>query len=211
MERALAAVSTPGVRIVRDVATMEQPAEHFGRIGGHAEIVYEGVRVPKDALLGARGAGFLIAQQRLGPGRIHHCMRLIGAAERALALMSRRAGERETFGRRLVERQLVQDWIARSRIDIEQARLLVLKAAWMMDEVGNKEARQEIAMIKIVAPNVASQVVDRAIQTFGGAGVSQDTPLAGLFAYARTLRLADGPDEVHLVSVARQELRRQLP
>jgi acyl-CoA dehydrogenase len=195
----------PGIEVVRNMQVFG-----YDDPEGHPEVAYTDVRVPADHILVGEGEGFAIAQGRLGPGRIHHCMRLIGAAERALELMSRRAAERTTFGSLLVERQIVQDWVARSRIEIEQARLLVLKAAWMMDTVGNKAARQEIAMIKIVAPTVALGVIDRAIQTFGGAGVSQDTPLARAFTYARTLRLVDGPDEVHLMSVAKQELTRQL-
>ncbi|MPZ60611.1 MAG: acyl-CoA dehydrogenase [Propionibacteriales bacterium] len=195
----------PGIEVVRNL-------EVFGYADpeGHAEVLFTDVRVPVDHILVGEGEGFAIAQGRLGPGRIHHCMRLIGAAERALTLMTRRAAERETFGQRLINRQTIQEWIARSRIELEQARMLVLKAAWMMDTVGNKGARQEIAMIKIVAPDVALAVIDRAIQTFGAAGVSQDTPLAELWAYARVLRLADGPNEVHLMSVARQETKRQL-
>ncbi len=195
----------PGIEVVRNLQVFG-----YDDPEGHPEVVYTDVRVPVDHILVGEGEGFAIAQGRLGPGRIHHCMRLIGAAERALQLLSRRAAERVTFGRPLVERQMVQEWVARSRIEIEQARMLVLKAAWMMDTVGNKEARQEIAMIKVVAPQVALAVIDRAIQAFGGAGVSQDTPLAKAYAYARTLRLADGPDEVHLVAIAKQELRRQL-
>jgi acyl-CoA dehydrogenase len=201
----LVPLDTPGVRHVRNLSV-------FGYDGGegHAEMVFEDVRVPASNLLQNEGDGFAIAQGRLGPGRIHHCMRLIGQAERALELMCARAGERETFGKQLARQGVVQNWIAESRCEIDQARLLVLKAAWLMDTVGNKAARHEIGMIKIVAPRMAQAVIDRAIQLFGGAGVSQDTPLAHFFAHARTLRLADGPDEVHLMSVARRELKRQL-
>jgi acyl-CoA dehydrogenase len=160
-------------------------------------------------LLG-EGRGFEIAQGRLGPGRIHHCMRAIGAAEVALELLCRRAAERVTFGREVARRANVQDWIAESRIEIEMARLLVLKAAWLMDTVGNKLARTEIAAIKVAAPAVALKVIDRAIQVHGGGGVSDDFPLARMYAHLRTLRIADGPDEVHKLSIARRELGAQL-
>jgi acyl-CoA dehydrogenase len=175
---------------------------------GHAEILFENVRVPVANMLLGEGRGFELAQGRLGPGRIHHCMRLIGLAERALAAMCHRAKSRVAFGRTLAEMGTIRAEIAQSRIEIEQARLLVLKAAWMMDTVGNKEARTEIAAIKIVAPNVALRVIDRAIQAHGGAGVSNDFFLAYAWAQARTLRLADGPDEVHQETVARLELQK---
>jgi acyl-CoA dehydrogenase len=194
---------TPGVKILRNLPV-------FGYVDqeGHAEIVFDRVRVPRSNLIGQEGHGFLIAQARLGPGRIHHCMRCIGAAERALDLMCERALFRHTFGQPVAERANVQDWIAESRVEIEMARLLTLKAAWLMDTVGNKHARTEIAAIKIAAPNVALRVVDRAIQVYGGAGISDDFPLAAMYAHLRTLRLADGPDEIHKRSIARQELRK---
>jgi acyl-CoA dehydrogenase len=202
----LVPLETAGVERVRNLSV-------FGYDGGegHAEMTFTDVRVPADNLLQEEGDGFRIAQGRLGPGRIHHCMRLIGMAERAVELMCKRVVQREAFGKPLARQGVIQNWIAESRCEIEQARLLVLKAAWMMDTVGNKAAKGEIAMIKIVAPRMAQRVIDRAIQAFGGAGVSQDTPLAQHFAHARTLRLADGPDEVHLMSLARQELFRHLP
>lgn len=175
---------------------------------GHAEITFNNVRVPADNILWEEGKGFAIAQGRLGPGRIHHCMRLIGAAERALELMCKRVQERETFGKKIAEHGVVQQWIAESRMEIEQARLLTLKAAYMMDTVGNKVAKTEIAMIKVIAPNMATKIMDRAIQAFGGSGVSEDTPLAYMYASARTLRIADGPDEVHSRQIARLELKK---
>src|SRR5262245_5619626 len=175
---------------------------------GHCELVFRDVRVPVDHLLGEEGGGFAMAQSRLGPGRIHHCMRAIGVAERALELMCRRVRARTAFGKPLAEQGVIQQWIADSRIEIEQVRLLVLKTAWLMDTVGNKGARIEISAIKVAAPDVALRVIDRAIQAHGALGVSNDAPLASMYAHVRTLRLADGPDEVHRVSVARRELRK---
>ncbi|MEH1012996.1 acyl-CoA dehydrogenase family protein [Micromonospora sp. CPCC 206060] len=197
---------TPGVTVRRGMTVFGySDAPH----GGHAEIDFTDVRVPADHLIGTEGGGFAIAQARLGPGRIHHCMRLIGMAERALELLCRRVSDRVAFGRPLAEQGVVRDWIAEARVRIEQARLLVLKTAWLMDTVGNRGAHREIQAIKIVTPAMAEWVIDKAIQAYGGAGVSQDTPLAALWAQARTLRLADGPDEVHRASLARHELRRQ--
>jgi len=194
---------TPGVTILRNL-----PVFGFVDPEGHAEVEFDNARVPVSNLIGNEGDGFLISQARLGPGRIHHCMRALGAAERALELMCRRTSTRVTFGQPISERANVQDWIAESRIEIEMARLLTMKAAWMMDTVGNKHARMEIAAIKVAAPNVALRVVDRAIQAHGGAGVSDDFPLAMMYAHLRTLRLADGPDEIHKRTIARDELRR---
>ncbi|MEH0827496.1 MULTISPECIES: acyl-CoA dehydrogenase family protein [unclassified Micromonospora] len=196
---------TPGVTVRRGMRVFGySDAPH----GGHAEIDFTDVRVPVDNLVGEEGSGFAIAQARLGPGRIHHCMRLVGMAERALELLCRRVLDRVAFGRPLAEQGVVREWIAESRVRIEQARLLVLKTAWLMDTVGNKGAHTEIQAIKIATPLMAEWVIDKAIQAYGGAGVSQDTPLAELWAAARTLRLADGPDEVHRASLARRELRR---
>jgi acyl-CoA dehydrogenase len=196
----------PGVVTVR-------PLPVFGYLDqeGHAELRFEDVRVPRENLVAGEGDGFLISQARLGPGRIHHCMRTVGVAERALELMCRRAAARTTFGRPVASRANVQDWIAEARIDIEMLRLLALKTAWLMDTVGNKLARTEIAAIKVAAPQVALRIIDRAIQVHGGAGVSDDVPLASMYAHMRTLRLADGPDEVHKMTIARHELRRQAP
>jgi acyl-CoA dehydrogenase len=199
----LVPLDTAGVEVVRSL-----PVFGYHDAQGHGEVSFTDVRVPASNLIAGEGAGFLIAQARLGPGRIHHCMRAIGAAERALELMCRRADERETFGQPVSSRGNVRDWIAEARIELEMVRLLTLKTAWLMDTVGNRHARTEIAAIKVAAPNVALKIIDRAIQVHGGAGVSDDTPLAAMWAHMRTLRLADGPDEVHKLSIARQELRR---
>ncbi|GAA2886419.1 acyl-CoA dehydrogenase [Actinoplanes cyaneus] len=196
---------TPGLTIKRGMTVFGYTD---GDHGGHAELLFENVRVPASNLIGVEGGGFAISQARLGPGRIHHCMRLIGMAERGLELMCRRALERTPFGKPLAEQGVIQDWIAESRVRIEQARLLVLKAAWLMDTVGNKGAHTEIQAIKIVVPQTVEWILDKAIQAHGALGTSQDTPLAHLWVSARTLRLADGPDEVHKRSLARRELNR---
>ncbi|MEU5940214.1 acyl-CoA dehydrogenase family protein [Micromonospora sp. NPDC047548] len=201
----LVPVDTPGVEVVRSLPVFGYHDQH-----GHGEVVFSDVRVPASHLLGEEGGGFALAQARLGPGRIHHCMRAIGLAERALSLLVRRATTRVAFGQELARQGVVQQQIAESRMAIEQARLLTLKAAWMIDRYGAKAARTEIAAIKVVAPRVALEVLDRAIQVHGGAGVSDDFPLASMYAGARTLRIADGPDEVHVRDVARREIRRQL-
>lgn len=195
----------PGITIERSLSVFGyDDAPH-----GHGEVVFENVRVPVSNILLGEGRGFEIAQARLGPGRIHHCMRSIGAAERALEYLCDRADSREAFGSKLADKGVVQEQIAESRIEIEQARLLVLKAAWMMDKYGNKVARSEIAQIKVAVPNAALRVIDRAIQVHGGGGVSSDFPLAKAYAGQRTLRLADGPDEVHRRTIARLELKKQ--
>jgi acyl-CoA dehydrogenase len=196
---------TPGVTVKRSTTVL---GYDDGPHGGHAEIVFEDVRVPAEHLLGEEGDGFRIAQERLGPGRIHHAMRAIGMAERALGMMVDRATSgRSTFGRALIDHGIVQEWIAESRIRIEQTRLLVLKTAWLMDTVGNKGARIEVSAIKVAAADLATYVVDRAIQAHGGGGVSQDHLLAELFAVARILHFVDGPDEVHRMAIARREAR----
>ena len=195
----------PGVTIVRPLTVFGYDDRDHG---GHAEILFDDVRVPASNLLGGEGEGFAIAQARLGPGRIHHCMRALGMAERALALATERARERQTFGRPLAEQGVVREWVATSRIEIEALRLLVLKTAWLMDTVGNREAMTEIQAIKIAVPRAVQAVLDRVMQIFGAAGLSGDQPLAELFAAARSMRIADGPDEVHLSALGKAELRR---
>src|SRR5215216_4722606 len=197
----LVPTDNPGFELVRPVSVMG----HSGG-PGHCEIRYESCRVPADSLLGPQGAGFAIAQDRLGPGRIHHCMRAIGTAERAIEMMCRRASERESFGEKLADKQFVQDFIAKSRMEVDQARLLTLLAAWKMDTAGKRGARQEISMIKVVAANMVMDVLDRAIQVHGALGMSDDTPLAGMWRFSRMLKVADGPDEVHKMVIARREL-----
>jgi acyl-CoA dehydrogenase len=199
----LVPIDNPGFDLVRPVSVM-------GHAGGpgHCEIRYESCRVPAASLLGQRGAGFVIAQDRLGPGRIHHCMRAIGTAERAIEMMCQRANSRESFGGPLADKQFVQDFIAKSRMEVDQARLLTLYAAWQMDTEGKRRARQSISMIKVVAANVVMDVLDRAIQLHGSLGMSDDTPLAGMWRFSRMLRVADGPDEVHKMVIARRELNR---
>jgi acyl-CoA dehydrogenase len=196
---------TPGVDIQRGMHVFGYTD---GTHGGHAEVVFDDARVPVENVIAGEGEGFAIAQARLGPGRIHHCMRQIGAAERAVELMCRRVTERTAWGKPLAEQGVIQDWIAEARVQIEAARLLVLKTAWLMDTVGNKGAHTEIQSIKILVPRMTESIMDKAIQAHGAGGVSQDFPLAALWAHARTLRLADGPDEVHKRSLAHRELRK---
>ncbi|MCJ0980328.1 acyl-CoA dehydrogenase family protein [Rhodococcus sp. ARC_M12] len=198
-------IDAPGVTVLRNLPV-------FGYIDreGHAEVLFEDVRVPAKDVLKGPGEGFAISQARLGPGRIHHAMRTIGVAERALELLCRRAASRVTFGKPVAMRSNIQDWIAEARIEIEKTRLLTFKAAYLMDTVGNKEARTEIAAIKVAAPEMALKIIDRAIQVHGGGGVSNDFPLAMMYAHIRTLRLADGPDEVHKMSIAKMELKKYL-
>src|SRR3954453_7986450 len=197
---------TPGVNILRDVATMEHPQEEFGKYGGHAEILYEDVRVPADALLGAQGAGFLIAQQRLYPGRIHHCMRWLGVGRRAFDMLCERATYRVAQGKELGRHQTVQNWIADSAAEMQAARLMTLHAAWKMDTEGVAAARQDISLIKFFGASALHNVVDRALQIHGSLGYSTDLPLEAMYRFARGARFYDGPDEVHRVSVARQIL-----
>jgi acyl-CoA dehydrogenase len=203
----LVPMDTPGVKVERELSVYG----YFDGHGGHPEVSFTDVRVPADNLLVGEGEGFAIAQARLGPGRIHHCMRLIGMAERAFDLMCRRALVRQPFGRPIARQGVFQDWVAEARVRIEQVRLLTLKTAWLMDTVGNRGARIEISAIKVAAPEMATWVLDKAIQAHGGGGFSQDFPLASMWAHARTLRMADGPDEVHRMSLARRELKRYLP
>ena len=198
----LVPMDTPGVTVERNLQVFGYVDQH-----GHAEVSFKNVRVPVSNLVGPEGEGFALAQARLGPGRIHHCMRAIGMAERALSLMIKRAASREAFGSALVKQGVIQEWIATARIEIEQARLLVLKAAWMIDTVGAKGARKEIAAIKVAVPQMAQRVIDNAIQSHGGAGVCQDTVLAAMYAGIRTLRIVDGPDEVHIRDIARLEIK----
>jgi acyl-CoA dehydrogenase len=193
---------TPGITVKRNLQVFG-----YTDVEGHAEVLFEDVRVPAANIISGEGDGFMIAQARLGPGRIHHCMRTIGVAERALEMLCQRALARETFGAPVATRGNILDWIAEARIELELVRLLTLKTAWLMDTVGNKHARTEIAAIKVAAPNAALRIIDRAIQVHGGGGVSQDFPLAAMWAHVRTLRLADGPDEVHKLSIARRELQ----
>jgi len=202
----LVPLDTPGVKIERNL-----PVFGYEHGGGHAEIHYDDVRVPAANILGEEGGGFAIAQARLGPGRIHHCMRTIGVAERAFELMCRRAHARSPFGKTLAEQGVVREWVANSRMKIEQARLLTLKTAWLMDTVGKKGARVEVSAIKVAAVEAADYVIDRAIQIHGGGGVTDDWPLAAMWAGVRTLRFADGPDEVHRMVIARRELARFAP
>jgi len=199
--------NAPGVNILRDVPTMEHPDQPFGRLGGHAEILYEDVRVPTDSLLGAEGAGFLIAQQRLGPGRIHHCMRWLGVSRRAFDMLCERALYRFTHGSVLAEKQTVQNWIADSAAQMQAARLMTLHAAWLMDTQGAAAARKEISLIKFYGAQVLHDVIDRALQVHGSLGYSTDLPLEAMYRFARGARLYDGPDEVHRASVARLILR----
>jgi acyl-CoA dehydrogenase len=201
----LVPMKTQGVKVERNLLVFGYEDQH-----GHAEVSFTDVRVPVSNLLGAEGEGFALAQARLGPGRIHHCMRAIGMTERALSLMIKRVIGREAFGKELVQQGVIQGWIAQARIDIEQARLLVLKAAWMIDTVGAKGARKEIAAIKVAVPQMAERIIDHAIQSYGGAGVSQVTPLASMYAGVRALRIVDGPDEVHIRDIARLEIKSYL-
>jgi len=201
----------PGVRILRDVGTMEHPEDAYGRYGGHAEVLYEGVRVGPEALLGAEGAGFLIAQQRLGPGRIHHCMRWLGQAGRALDMLCERATYRYAHGGVLAEKQTVQTWIADSATQLHAARLMTLHAAWVMDTQGAAAARKEISMIKVFGAQVLHDVIDRAVQAHGSLGYSTDLPLERMYRFARAARIYDGPDEVHRAALARLVLRGYAP
>ncbi|MHB2028368.1 MAG: acyl-CoA dehydrogenase family protein [Acidimicrobiales bacterium] len=200
-------VTTPGLTILRDVGSMDDPQVTFGRFGNHAEILYEDVRVPVDHLIGPEGSGFLLAQTRLGPGRIHHCMRWLGQSQRAFDMMCERALSRYTHGSLLAEKQTIQNWIADSKAEMHAARLMTLHAAWKMDQVGASASRDEIAMIKYYGANVLHNVIDRAIQTYGSLGYSADMPLEAMYRAARAARIYDGPDEVHRQTVARHALK----
>jgi len=202
----LVPIDTAGVKVVRNLGVFGYVDQH-----GHAEVSFTNVRVPSSNLLGEEGEGFALAQARLGPGRVHHCMRAIGMAERALQLMIKRSLTRTPFGKELARQGVIQEWIAQARIDIEQSRLLVLKTAWIIDNHGAKAARKEIAAIKVAVPRMVEEIINKAIQVHGGAGVSQDTPLAAMYAGIRTLRIVDGPDEVHMRDIARLELKSYLP
>ena len=202
----LVPMNTPGLSVVRNLPIMHHVAPE-----GHCELRFTNVRVPAENLIGEEGKGFALAQARLGPGRIHHCMRSIGQCELALELMCARASERETFGQKLHQHGTVAEWIALSRLEIEQARLLVLRAAWLIDQEGNRAARNEVSMIKVVVPRLQTTVINRAMQVYGAMGLTPDTPLAFLWSWGRALQFVDGPDEVHLRSVARTEVRRQEP
>jgi acyl-CoA dehydrogenase len=204
-------VTTPGVNIVRDVGSMDDPEIHYGRFGNHAEIRYEDVRIPGENLIGPEGSGFLLAQARLGPGRIHHCMRWLGQSQRAFDMMCERALSRYTHGSLLAEKQTVQNWIADSRAEMHAARLMTLHAAWKMDQVGASASRDEIAMIKYYGATVLHNVIDRAIQTYGALGYSSDMPLEAMYRWARAARIYDGPDEVHRQTVARHALKEYSP
>jgi acyl-CoA dehydrogenase len=202
---------TPGVDIVRDIPTMENPAEHSGRVGGHSEVLYRDVRVPSENLVGREGEGFVLAQKRLGPGRIHHCMRWLGQSRRAFDMLCERAVSRYTHGSYLAEKQTIQNWVADSLAEMTAARLMTLHAAWKMDQVGAPAARVEIAMIKYYGAQVLYNVIDRAIQVHGSLGFSTDLPLEHMYRAARAARIYDGPDEVHRVTVARQTLKQYKP
>ncbi len=202
---------TPGVEVLRDIPTMEHPVEHFGRIGGHSEVIYRDVRVPVENLVGREGEGFKLAQLRLGPGRIHHCMRWLGQSQRAFDMLCERAVSRRLHGSLLAEKQMVQQWVADSMAEMTAARLMTLYAAWKMDQEGAPAARVEIAMIKYYGAAVLYNVIDRAIQAHGSLGFSTDLPLERMYRAARAARIYDGPDEVHKVTVARQVLKRYQP
>jgi acyl-CoA dehydrogenase len=203
--------TTPGVTIVRDVGSMDDPENHYGRFGNHAEILYQDVRIPAENLIGPEGSGFLLAQARLGPGRIHHCMRWLGQSQRAFDMMCERAVSRFTHGSVLAEKQTIQNWIADSRAEMHAARLMTLHAAWKMDQVGASASRDEIAMIKYYGATVLHNVIDRALQTHGALGYSTDMPLEQMYRWARAARIYDGPDEVHRQTVARHALKNYTP
>jgi acyl-CoA dehydrogenase len=211
MSMILVPADTPGVRVVRDIPNMAEPEEHYGRPGGHSEIVYTDVRVPYENLLGQEGEAFVLAQKRLGPGRIHHCMRWLGQSKRAFDMMCERAVSRTLFGSTLAEKQTVQNWVADSAAEMQAARLMTLHAAWKMDRDGASASRTEIAMIKYFGAQVLYNVIDRAIQVHGSLGYSGDLPLESMYRHARAARIYDGPDEVHRQTVARRMLKNYAP